>query len=191
MIALAARNVPGARVHTGILPDLDLPYGEYDAVVGNFVINHVGEPDTVVAALRRYLREGGRLGLTCWHHPHTVSSTLVRRALEKAGVPWPADLPVSPFMALAEPGPFAALLESAGLQAVRVEEVQWDHLVDPEEWWSGPLAGVGSNGVALNRLEPATLAAVKAAYDEIVAGMATADRMTVMPVCALLAVGTR
>jgi SAM-dependent methyltransferase len=84
MVALAARNVPDARVREAILPDLDLPYGEYDAVVGNFVINHVGEPYVVVAALRRHLRDGGRLGLTCWHQQHTVSSVLVRHALEKA-----------------------------------------------------------------------------------------------------------
>lgn len=191
MVALAARNVPDARVHEGVLPDLDLPYLEFDAIVGNFVINHVGEPAKTVAALRRYLRDGGRLGLTCWHQPHTVSSTLVRRALEEVGVPWPDDLPVTPFMDLGDPDPFAALLESAGLRAVRVEEVQWDHLVDPEEWWSGASAGVGSTGMLLSRLDAPTVAAVKSAYDGIVAGMTSVDGRTVLPVCALLAVGTR
>jgi trans-aconitate methyltransferase len=191
MVALAARNVPDARVREGVLPELDLPYGEYNAVVGNFVINHVGEPDRVVAALRRHLRDGGRLALTCWHNRHTTSSILVRNALEKAGVPWPDDLPVTPFMELGEPGPFAALLEAAGLQAVGVEEFQWDHLVDPEEWWSGASAGVGSSGVVLRRLDAAKVAEVKTAYDGIVAGMASVEGRTVLPVCALLAVGTR
>lgn len=189
MVALAARNVPDARVREGVLPDLDLPYGEYNAVVGNFVINHVGEPDKVVAALRRHLRDGGRLALTCWHQPHTVGNALVRRALEKVGASWPDDLPVPPFTELGEPGPFAALLESAGLQAVRVEEVQWDHFADPEEWWPKP--GIGTQGVVLSRLDTATQAAAKAAYDEMVAGMASVDGRIALPVCALLAVGIR
>ncbi len=190
MAEAAARNVPEAQVLIGVLPDLGLSDATFDAVVGNFVINHVGDPAISIAALARLLRPGGRLALTCWHHPHTVSNSLIQTAWDEVGLPWPEDLPVSPFRELGEPAPFAALLRQAGLKAVEVAEVSWEHRVDPEVWWSGPASGVGASGVALGRLDPITLGDVKAAYDRLVAQYATPDGLVALPACALLASGT-
>ena len=69
MAEAAARNVPGLDVRVAVLPDLPLPDGAFDAVTGNFVISAVGDPAAALAELRRVLRGGGRLALTCWTLP--------------------------------------------------------------------------------------------------------------------------
>jgi ubiquinone/menaquinone biosynthesis C-methylase UbiE len=69
MAEAAARNVPGLDVRVAVLPDLPLPAAGFDAVTGNFVIHATGDPAAVLAQLRRVLRAGGRLALTCWSEP--------------------------------------------------------------------------------------------------------------------------
>ncbi len=191
MADLAARNVPRARVRVATLPDLGLPEASFDAVVGNFVIQHVGDPAKSLEALRGLLRQGGRIALTAWHLPHSAGNTLVRTAMTELGVEWPAEVPASPFLEYAEPGPFADLLARAGFDDVEVTEHPWLHVVDPDLWWSGPASGVGPNGMVLSRLDAATVAEIKSVYDSLAAAYATGDGTVALPACALLAAGTR
>jgi hypothetical protein len=108
------------------------------------------------------------------------------------GVPWPDDIPVSPFMEYGQPAPFGELLRGAGFGEVAVDELTWRHAVDPEDWWrTGALSRVGSNGVILSRQAPATVARVKSAYDVIMAGYAVDGGLVSLPAHALLARGTR
>ncbi|MFG1998075.1 class I SAM-dependent methyltransferase [Spirillospora sp. NPDC048911] len=192
MVETAGRNVPGADVRLAVLPEV--PFGDerFDGVVGNFVINHVGEPGAALKELRRVVRPGGRLALTCWRMPGSGALAVVRDAMEVVGVPWPDDIPVTPFMEYGEPEAFKELVAGAGFGDAGVEEVDWEHVVDPEEWWeTGALARVGSNGVILSRQSPDVVAAVKAAYDQIMARYAVGDGMVSLPAFALLAHGTR
>lgn len=53
MAETAARNVPGLDVRVAVLPEVPFGDGTFDAVAGNFVINHVGIP------VRRSVRCGG------------------------------------------------------------------------------------------------------------------------------------
>ncbi|MEV5828873.1 methyltransferase domain-containing protein [Spirillospora sp. NPDC052242] len=190
MAETARRNVPEADVRVAVLPDVPFPDGAFDAVVGNFVINHVGDPGAVLARLRRVLRPGGRLAVSCWAMPGTGALGLVREAIDRAEVPWPADMPVPPFMEHGEPAAFRRLMVGAGFADVAVEEVTWEHVVDPDEWWElGALARVGSNGVVVGRQDAATVARIKARYDEVVAGYPERDGGVALPAHALLASG--
>ncbi|MFI0410392.1 class I SAM-dependent methyltransferase [Actinomadura sp. 3N508] len=192
MADMARRNVPGLDVHVAVLPEVPFPDGTFDAVAGNFVINHVGTPDKAIGELRRVLRPGGRLALTCWLMPGSGALGVVREAIEEAGVPWPDDVPESPFMKYGEPSAFRRLVVSAGIGEVAVEEVTWEHVVDPEEWWAtGALSRVGSNGYVVGRQDAETVTRIKAAYDEIVSGFAVADGQVALPAHALLASGVR
>jgi ubiquinone/menaquinone biosynthesis C-methylase UbiE len=194
MVAMAARNVPGLDVQRALMPDLPFPDAAFDAVVANFVINHVGEPDIALAEVRRVLRPGGRLALTAWPAPGSTASrahAIVNEAMEKAGVVWPADVPLPPFHQYAEPVAFAALVAAAGFADAKVDEVVWEHVVDPEDWWAGPLAGVGGTGYVLTRQAPETIARVRAEYDQMAAAYATADGRISLPARALLAHATR
>jgi SAM-dependent methyltransferase len=191
MAATAARNVPEADVQVAILPGLPYEDETFDAVVGNFVINHVGEPEVTLKELRRILRPGGRLALTCWAMPGSGMLAVVRDAMEQVGVPWPDDVPLSPFMTYGQPGPFAELVGGVFREAA-VEAVDWDFEFDPEEWWeTAALAKVGSNGVVLLRQDTATIARVKDTYDRMLASFATGNGTAVVPAHALLAHGVR
>jgi SAM-dependent methyltransferase len=191
MVERAARNVPGLDVRLAQLPGLPFADATFDAVVGNFVINHVGAPAAALAELRRVLREGGRLALTCWPMPGSKAQSIVNEAMERAGVVWPEDVPVTPFQTYGNPAAFRDLVAGAGLSGVVVEEIVWEHVVDPELWWSGPAAGVGSTGYVLTRQDQATIARVQAAYADMAARYATEDGRVALPARALLARGVR
>jgi ubiquinone/menaquinone biosynthesis C-methylase UbiE len=72
MVEVAAKAVPGAEVRVGELPELPFGEGEFDAVVGNFVINHVGRPPA--AALAEMRRWCGRAGGTRASRPASRTS---------------------------------------------------------------------------------------------------------------------
>jgi SAM-dependent methyltransferase len=190
MVEIAARDVPGLDVRVAILPDLPFPDAAFDAVVGNFVINHVAEPADTLAELRRVLRPGGRLALTCWPIPGEKAQSIIRDAIDAAGVPWPDDIPAPPFATHGQSAAFHTLVEAAGLTDVVVDELVWEHVVDPEDWWAGPLAGVGSTGVVINRQDPATITRIKDTYDRLIADYAIGDGRVKLPARALLAHAT-
>jgi len=190
MVETATRNA-GIEVQEAILPEVPFENDEFDAVVGNFVINHVGEPDVALKELRRVLRPGGRLALTCWRMPGSGALAIVRDAIEQVGVPWPDDIPNTPFLEYGEVEPFQALVAGAGFEA-EVVEITWDHLVDPEEWWeTGALSRVGTNGVIVGRQDDETVARIKGAYDLIIGGYTRGEGTVALPAHALLAKGTK
>ena len=191
MAEAAARNVPGADVRVAVLPELPLPDGAFDAVTGNFVISAVGDPPAALAELRRVLRGGGRLALTCWNYPLAPALGVAGEAIEAAGVPWPDDIPVPPFRACSSPDAIAGLLAQAGFSEVRAELLTWEHRVDRRQWWEVYLSGVGSNGVVIGRQDTATVARIKNEFDRLIARYATADGKIKLPAVAVLASGTR
>lgn len=191
MIELARHNAPDAEFRLAVLPDLPFASGSFDAVVANFVVNHVGRPAAVVAAMRGATRPGGRVAATIWCSPAGAGHELLDRALETAGARRPAD---SPRLDPAEDFPrtaegFAALCAAAGLCDVSCEPVDWDHVAAPEEWWSGAAAGVGLIGQTISRQDPETVVRIKAAYDELAPRYAGPDGRLVLRYHALLARG--
>lgn len=191
MAQTAARNVPEADVQVAVLPELPFEDETFDAVAGNFVINHVGDPDVTLASLRRVLRPGGRLALTCWTMPGSGVLAVVREAMDEVGVAWPDDVPMPPFMDYGQPDTFATLV-GRHFGEVTVTELDWDYTFDPEDWWlTGAMSRVGSNGVILMRQDEATIAKVKAAYDRNLAQYTIGDGLVKVPAHALLADGIK
>jgi SAM-dependent methyltransferase len=189
MAEAAARHVPGLDVRVAVLPDLPLPDGEFDAVTGNFVINATGNPAAVLAELRRVLRPGGRLALTCWPESPPPALGLAREAIEAAGVPWPKDVPVSPFRPYSSPGAFASLLADAGFAGTEGQVLTWDYRVDPAQWWQVYRSSVGSSGLVIARQDDATIERIKNEFDRLAAGYAVGGGMIALPATAVLAGG--
>ncbi|WP_435125385.1 class I SAM-dependent methyltransferase [Actinacidiphila sp. bgisy144] len=192
MVERAARAVPEARVQHALLPELPFADGEFDAVVANFVVNHVGRPAAALAELRRVAGPGGRVAVTIWSAPPAPGQALVGRALEAAGATRPPSIPL-----IAEEDNFprteeglAGLLTGAGLTGARCTTLSWDHVVDPEVWWSGPAAGIATSGQILHSLPPGAVAEVRRHYDELAAQFRTADGALSLPHSALLAWAT-
>ena len=191
MVELARLNAPAADIRHAVLPDLPFPAGSFDAVVANFVVNHVGRPTAALAAMRAASRPGGRVAATIWCSPPGVGHELLDRAVEAAGAKPPADLPrLDP----AEQFPhtqegLADRFAAAGLEEVTCELIDWDHLADPEEWWGGAAAGVGLIGQTISRQDPETVTRIKAAYDDLARQCAGPDGRLTLRYHALLASG--
>jgi SAM-dependent methyltransferase len=192
MVSVAAANVPGLDVRVAVLPDLPFSDGEFDAVTGNFVINAVSSPSSVLVELGRVLRPGGRVALTCWSDPRPPVLAVGAEAISAAGVEWPDDVPVSAFGEYSSPGAFSALLDGTGFVSASARAVSWVHRVDPEEWWRDVfLAGVGFSGAVIARQDAATVARIKASYDQLVARYAVGSGEVALPAVAILASATR
>jgi SAM-dependent methyltransferase len=191
MAEAAARNVPGLDVRVAVLPDLPLPDAGFDAVTGNFVINHTSDPAAALTELSRVLRPGGRLALTCWSDPPSPALSLAADAIEAAGVSWPEDIPVPPFRRHSSPELFAALLTGAGFADAAAQLLRWEHRVDPGRWWEVYRSRVGSSGVVIGRQDGATIARIKTEFDRLAARYAAGDGTIALPAIAVLASGTR
>lgn len=191
MIELARLNAPTAEFRQAVLPDLPFPAHSFDAVVANFVVNHVGRPTAAVAAMRSATRPGGRVAATIWCSPAGAGHELLDRAVEAAGAQRPANMPrLDPAEDFPRtPEGFADLFAEAGVEDVKCELVSWDHVADPEEWWGGAAAGVGLIGQTISRQDPETIAKIKAAYDDLARHHAGSDGRLVLRYHALLASG--
>ncbi len=191
MVAATRRTVPGVGAHIARLPELPYADDTFDAVVGNFVLNHVGRPRAALTELRRITRPGGRVAVTVWQSPGAPGQTLIARAARAAGLSRPDWLP-----ALAPEDDFprtreglAALLDAAGLLGAECSEAAWEHRCDPDIWWAGAERGIGAIGQVLNSRGAKGLATARRAYDELCAEFGSADGLLELPHLALLACG--
>ena len=96
MIAVARQRHPGIEFVHGDAQNLRFADASWDAVVMNFGILHLPEPDRALAEARRVLRPGARFGFTVWAQPDlNVGMGLVSDAVASHGVP-PAGVPDGP-----------------------------------------------------------------------------------------------
>ncbi|WP_037855821.1 class I SAM-dependent methyltransferase [Streptomyces sp. NRRL F-2799] len=190
MVELATQAAPGAEVCVGALPQLPFAESAFDAVIGNFVLNHVGRPSATLTELHRVVRPGGRVAVTIWAAPPAPGQALLGRAIQAAGAIRPEHLPTG--LAPEEDFPrdesgLAALLASAGLRAAGCETLRWDHRVTATEWWSGPAAGVAFAGQMVVAQPPRIRAEIKHHFDVLSAAFTDATGVLNLPHAALLA----
>lgn len=191
MLALARGKHAADRLAVAELPAL--PFGDctFDAVVANFVINHVPEPRAAVAELVRTTGPGGTVAVSIWPYPTSPLHQLFTDAVRAADpvLPPARRLPPELDFARTEDG-LAALLRGAALTGVRASRVNWTHRVDPEVWWSGPTAGIASFGEILASQRPAGVARLKREYDRLSMPYLDAGVLA-LPTSAVWAAGTR
>jgi SAM-dependent methyltransferase len=190
---VAAARARGLDARTGVLPELPYRDGEFDAVVGNFVLNHVGRPRTALAELHRLLRPGGRIALTTWSVRRGAGQDLLGRACEAGGAVPPPYLPrLDPAEDWARTADgLAELLGGAGFIASEAAELAWDHRAGVEEWWSGAAGGVATVGLVVTSQDPATVVRIRREYDRLSAEHAVAEGQLALPHIALLGSGRR
>ncbi|WP_327710854.1 class I SAM-dependent methyltransferase [Streptomyces sp. NBC_00464] len=191
MVAATRRAAPGVEVRTGTLPQLPYPDGEFDAVVANFVLNHVGRPLEALVELRRITRPGGRIAVTIWQAPYAPGQALIGRAAAAAGLTRPDWLATvdEEHNFPRTPDGLGALLTSAGLGDVRSAPLSWDHRADADDWWAGPASGVAATGQLVNSRGPEGVAAAKREYDVMCEEFVGEDGLLVLPHVAVLAHG--
>ena len=147
MLALAAVAAPDAVLRQGALPDLDLGHGDFDAITANFVLNHVGDPGASARRLGELLRPGGRRGVSIWPAERGPLFRIWDEVVAEAGV---SDLSKATLPAHLEfprtPDGLNGLLSAAGLSVREAWLHDFEHVADPDLWWSAAERGVASIG---------------------------------------------
>jgi SAM-dependent methyltransferase len=193
MVELARHNVRGADVRRAVLPGLPFDDGSFDAVVANFVLNHVGDPGAAVAELGRVVRPGGAVAVTVWPQLVPPLQSLWQEVMSAAGVTRPASIPTVAADLNFErtPAGLESLLQQAKLTDVTCRTMSWHHQTDLEEWWIGPASGLGALGMALTGQPADVLADARLHYERLAARHLTEDGVLRLPTTALLAAAVR
>jgi ubiquinone/menaquinone biosynthesis C-methylase UbiE len=125
MIAIAARRHPQATFVHASATELPFADGTFDAVVGNNVIQHVGDPGSAAGELERVVAAGGRVALSTWAGAErSPFFAAVHDAVGTAEVPPPTEAPAGPsFFQFSDDAVFRALLEDAGFEEVAVDAI--------------------------------------------------------------------
>lgn len=188
---VAAARAAGVEAEVALLPELPYPDGEFEAVVANFVVNHVGRPRAALAELRRVLKPGGRVALTSWGARRGAGQELFGRAFAAAGAVVPDDLrrldPAEDFARTADA--FAELLREAGFTDARAAELEWDHRTTVGEWWGGPAAGVATAGLIVTSQDEGTVVRIRREYERLAGEFAVGGHELALPHIAVLACG--
>jgi SAM-dependent methyltransferase len=193
MVSLAKRLHPDLEFRVGDAEDLPFADASFDAVVGNFVLLHLGRPERAASEAARVLAPGGRAALTVWDVPERMRVLgVVLDALGEAGAVTPADIPVGPpFFRFADDRQFASLLRDQGLEDVEVRTIAFVHPVASlDELWTGVLTGaVRTSALILRQPEDVQLR-IRAALEQTVRPYAVGGILE-LPVGVKLASGRR
>ena len=144
---------------------LPFPDAHFDAI--SCRMGFMFFPDMLLAAQQMYrvLKPGGRLATCVWSAPpHNPWITTMMSTISSQ-LALPAPPPGAPGMfRCAQPGMLAALLETAGFQHVREEELQSTVTFNgPEEYWQNMLEVGAPVVAAMSQADEATRAAIKQA----------------------------
>ena len=191
MIAVARRLHPQLEFRPGDAEALPLPDESFDAVVGNFVLLHLGRPEQAAAQFVRVLAPGGRLALTVWDLPeHARFIGVVLDALAAAGAGPPKDIPVGPpFFRFSDEEEFARLLSNQGLEDVHVTTIAFTHRErSADALWQGMLGGTVRTSALILRQTDEMQQQIRAAFDRLVQPFQVGGQLE-LPVSVKLALG--
>ncbi len=122
MVTEARRLHPDLEFHQAAAESLPFADGEFDAVVGNFVLHHVSQPDLALREAFRVLRRGGRVGFTVWADLSRLEAfgLFIAAVEEHAG---PVELPHGPLFGVSDYSVFHEMVRSAGFRDSSVREL--------------------------------------------------------------------
>lgn len=193
MVALAAKMHPGPEFREAAAERLSFADGSFDAVVGNFLILHLAEPEQGVAELTRVLAAGGYLALSMWDAPERARILGVMvDAVGEVGAAPPANLPAGPpVFRFSSEEEFSRLLRSAGLEGVDVRTVAFTHrLATVDEFWDGIVGGTVRTAAMIQGQTQETQRRIREAFDRLARRYAAADGLEI-PVSVKVASGRK
>ena len=169
MLGIAAQRHPGATFVRASASELPFPDGSFDAVVGNNVIQHVGDPQRAVREMERVLVSGGRVALSNWDAAdRSPFFAAVLGAVAAAEVPTPTEAPAGPsFFQFTDDRAFRVLLEDAGFEGVVVDSIPTEIPVGSADELITALAeGTVRTGAALRAADDAQRDRMRDALEE-------------------------
>jgi SAM-dependent methyltransferase len=192
MVRRAALAHPTIPFRVGSFESLPGGAGAFDAVVGNFVFNHVGRPEHALREARRVLRPGGRLALSTWDAPSRNRVLgLVLDAVVAADAPPPPGLPAGPTNFRAD-DELKALFAAAGFVEVGVSHLQFETPVpDAETLWRGVLDSAVRIPPLVTEQPAEVQGRIRAAFEELVAAHRREGGAFAIPVSVQVTQGRR
>lgn len=165
MRAVARKHHPGIRITEGALPALPDEDQAFDAVVANFVLNHVPDPRAAAAELRRVTRDAAVA--TIWIRS---PSWLWTEVSERAGLQAAAGgrLPADKDFERTADG-FARMLQDGGWRGPQVVEKQWIWNAPATALWASVEGGVAGAGAYYLGLDARDRARFQRAFDALIA----------------------
>jgi SAM-dependent methyltransferase len=188
MVATAARLVPGVKCHVAVLPALPFGDGQFDAVLANFVINHVGRPLAALTEMGRVTAPGGHVIVTIWPQPPSRGVALLTRAIRDCGAERGGARLAPQDEFPRDEGGLRGLVAAAGLRGAACKSVDWQLVVDPAEWW-GIASGASWMPEFKAHHSARFLGRVRHRFEHLSREFITLDGRLAVPIRALLATG--
>ncbi len=192
MVRRAAIANPSIPFRVGSFEQIPAGAGAFDAVVGNFVFNHVGRPRAALTEAMRVLRPEGWLALSSWDAPRRNRLLgLLVDAVEEAGAPPPQGIPQGPTNFRSD-DELRGLFAAAGFGEVGLSRIMFvASVADADTLWHGVL----DSAVRVRSLvEAQTLpvqAAIRTAFNELVAVHRREDGSLGIPIAVQVTRGRR
>ena len=192
MVAEARQRHPDVMFAEGDAERLAFPDSSFDAVVMNFGLLHLSNPESALAEAHRVLRHGGRYAFTVWASPEqAVGFGIVLGAIERHGT-LEVGLPAGPpFFRFSEAEECRRFLELAGFDAPEIRHLPlvW-RLSSAGDVFDALSRGGVRTAAVLRAQTPAALAAIRADIEREIAGYAQDDGF-VVPMPAVLAAAAK
>ncbi len=176
MVAKARAAHPSIEFVEGDAEALAFAPGSFDAVVMNFGLLHLGEPEQALAEAHRVLRAGGRFAFSVWAPPELAAAfAIVLEAVRTHGDPDVALPPGPPFFRFSDEEESERALLAAGFRSpsMRTVSMSWC-LPSPAAVFEAFLHGTPRTGGLLRAQSPANLKAIAGAVAAAAAEYAAA-----------------
>jgi ubiquinone/menaquinone biosynthesis C-methylase UbiE len=192
MLSLSRELHPQLEFRRGDAEALPFADRSFDAVVGNFIMLHLGRPERAAAEFARVLAPRGRLALTVWDVPEQARLLgVLIDALAAAGASAPEKIPIGPpIFRFSDDAEFALLLRDQALQDIKVETIAFAHSSSTDELWRGLMGGTVRTSALILAQTEEMQAAIRAAFDDIVEEYRAGDGLEI-PVSVKLASGRK
>ena len=192
MLAKAKEINPDLNWVQGDAESLPFQAAEFDAIVMNFGILHLAEPQTAINEAFRVLRQPGKFAFTVWDViEKSIGFQLIYQAIQTYGDPDVPIPPGPPFFYFSQPENSLNALEKAGFTNRLVKPIPliWE-LASAEHFFAAFYQGTARTGGLLRRQPEKNLENIRAALRETTQPYLKQNKL-VLPMSALVVSGEK